>query len=75
MTNKEPKAQTGDLTAQCSHYKGNERPEKGQQVGWQMSGWLRKAKRGCFLSPPLTWQPAGSGPLGPELNGGAWDFG
>lgn len=49
MTNREPEAQTGDLTAQCFYYKGNKKPEKGQQVEWQMSGWLRQARveSGC----------------------------
>lgn len=71
MTNREPEAQTGDLTAQCFYYKGNKKPEKGQQVEWQMSGWLRQARveSGCCPSPPLTWQPQASGPLEPELNG------
>lgn len=62
MTNKEPKAQTADLTAQCSSYKGNKRLQKGQQQGCQVTG--------CCPSPPLSWQPEASGPLGPVLNGG-----
>lgn len=61
MTNTEPKFQTADLSAQC-FYTGNKRREKSQQLGWQMSG--------CCLSPPFTWQPEASGPLGLELNGG-----
>ena len=49
--------------------RGHKRPEKGQQVEWQMSGWLgkAKAKRG-FCPSPLTWQQAASGLLAPELN-------
>lgn len=39
MTNKEPKAQAADLTAQCSYYKGNKRLQKGQAAR-MASGWV-----------------------------------